>query len=294
VAVVTMRARTAALLTAAGAAALITWSPRLAIGAGPLTRGHAAIENRCAACHAPFRGPSTARCVACHARDSVPSAARAGELGTDRFVTLQGLHRDPGTVDCFACHTDHEGADPANGTKAFAHEQLSRDVLSRCASCHDAVQPADAVHRGPTPCSACHGTTAWTPATFRHDRADAALASRCAECHAEDVPAGDGLHDPAMRACADCHGVDRWTPATFEHARFFQLDRDHDVRCSTCHQDRGQYARYTCYGCHEHTPAGMQREHAEEGITRNLDQCARCHRSADGEGGEHRGRQGED
>jgi len=66
------------------------------------------------------------------------------------------------------------------------------------------------------------------------------------------------------------------------------------VRCTTCHQDRGQYARYTCYGCHEHTLPGMQREHAEEGITRNLDQCARCHRSADGEGGEHRGRRGED
>jgi hypothetical protein len=40
------------------------------------------------------------------------------------------------------------------------------------------------------------------------------------------------------------------------------------------------YKKYTCYGCHEHTPAKIKREHLEEGI-RNFDNCVECHRSGD-------------
>ena len=40
------------------------------------------------------------------------------------------------------------------------------------------------------------------------------------------------------------------------------------------------YSRYTCYGCHEHTPANIRREHIEEGI-RKFDDCFACHRNAD-------------
>jgi hypothetical protein len=293
VAVVTMRAATAALLTSLAAAALLAWSPRNAIGAGRLTAGHADVEDRCTACHAPFRGPRVERCLACHATDRIPSLARGPAIGTDPLETLRALHRDTAATDCFACHTDHDGPDPARATRPFAHETLARDVRARCAACHDAVQPQDAVHRRAAPCSACHRTDAWSPATFRHDSLDGSLAIRCAECHAADLPRDDGLHDPAMRACADCHAVDRWTPATFEHGRWFRLDRDHDVRCATCHEDRQRFAAYTCYGCHEHSRGKMRSAHAEEGIVRDLDRCARCHRSADEhEGGE--GRRGDD
>lgn len=41
--------------------------------------------------------------------------------------------------------------------------------------------------------------------------------------------------------------------------------------------------QYTCYGCHEHTPANMQAKHREEGVSESLDNCVRCHRSASGE-----------
>lgn len=40
------------------------------------------------------------------------------------------------------------------------------------------------------------------------------------------------------------------------------------------------YSRYTCYGCHEHTPDNIRREHIEEGI-RDFDNCVECHRNAD-------------
>ena len=69
-----------------------------------------------------------------------------------------------------------------------------------------------------------------------------------------------------------------WKPATFDHARYFRLDRDHAVACATCHVGN-DYARYTCYGCHEHTPARVRAEHAEEGITA-FEHCVECHRSA--------------
>ena len=47
----------------------------------------------------------------------------------------------------------------------------------------------------------------------------------------------------------------------------------------TCHV-RNDYSAYTCYGCHEHTPANIRREHVDEGI-RQFDNCVECHRSAD-------------
>jgi hypothetical protein len=43
---------------------------------------------------------------------------------------------------------------------------------------------------------------------------------------------------------------------------------------------RDDYSRYTCYGCHEHSPEKIRREHIEEGI-RDFKNCVECHRSAD-------------
>ena len=59
------------------------------------------------------------------------------------------------------------------------------------------------------------------------------------------------------------------------------LDRDHNTTCVTCHTGN-DYKRYTCYGCHEHTPAKVRAEHEEEGI-RDFENCVECHRSADEE-----------
>ncbi|MGQ9768653.1 MAG: hypothetical protein ACUVSS_15535 [Anaerolineae bacterium] len=41
---------------------------------------------------------------------------------------------------------------------------------------------------------------------------------------------------------------------------------------------------YTCYGCHEHTPAKIESEHLEEGIW-NFADCVKCHPTGrEGEG----------
>ena len=80
--------------------------------------------------------------------------------------------------------------------------------------------------------------------------------------------------------------MEQWKPSTFNHDKFFVLYRDHNAACSTCHVNN-DLSRYTCYGCHEHTPAKIHAEHVEEGI-RNFDNCVDCHRNADDEGGERR------
>ena len=78
--------------------------------------------------------------------------------------------------------------------------------------------------------------------------------------------------------CAQCHGPRSWKPATFDHAKLFVLDRDHNTECATCHVN-SDFSRYTCYGCHEHQPAGVRAEHLEEGL-RDFEDCVKCHRSA--------------
>ena len=103
-----------------------------------------------------------------------------------------------------------------------------------------------------------------------------ATRDECQSCHKSPK---DSLHQQITGNCSQCHSQDKWTPATFDHDKYFELDRDHNARCVTCHV-RNDYSRYTCYGCHEHTPENIRRKHIEEGI-RDFDNCVECHRNAD-------------
>jgi hypothetical protein len=186
--------------------------------------------------------------------------------------------------DCFACHTPFKGAvaercitchAPARiglfntrgkrlaGGKAAFHQQLT---TPDCLACHTD-------HAGPA-------LTGHSPATFHHDVLKPAVRGQCATCHA--APATTLHRQFATTSCATCHATSAWKPAHFAHDRLFRLDRDHNVACTTCHVG-GNTRRYTCYGCHEHQPARVLAEHREEGVRGNIDNCARCHRSAEGE-----------
>lgn len=280
-----MRTQAIFLLTLVLAVGIAVLSPRSAITPGTLAHGHQEIAGDCLACHAPFRGTPDARCTSCHAADSIGLARAEPVPGWNPRPGLAGLHRSLTATDCVACHTDHAGSDPASATRPFSHDALEAGARSRCGACHEGNRPADPTHEGLTgECGDCHSVRAWTPAEFDHARV--AGTRGCAACHGSDRPA-DELHRAGAEDCAACHSTRAWTPADFEHDRYFVLDRDHDTRCVTCHDRPGSYKAYTCYGCHEHTPAGMLREHREEGV-QNLDNCARCHRA--GEGGERGGR----
>ncbi|NMG46075.1 class III cytochrome C family protein [Aromatoleum toluvorans] len=184
-------------------------------------------------------------------------------------------------ADCFACHQSLAGAS-----------------AERCITCHEPQNIGRLTSKGQpivkpltkTPfhqklvkddCVACHSDHAGVKryrqqGRFSHALLQADSRDQCDTCHKSPT---DALHQKITGNCGECHGQDKWVPATFDHDKFFRLDRDHNVKCVTCHE-RNDYSRYTCYGCHEHTPADIRREHIEEGI-RKFDNCVECHVSAD-------------
>jgi hypothetical protein len=201
------------------------------------------------------------------------------------------------STDCFACHAPLTGASS-----------------ERCLSCHKPDEIGRLTTKGQpiakplttTPfhqklvsqdCVACHsdhaGVKRFRPqGHFNHALLNAVTREQCQDCHKSPT---DSLHQQISGNCKQCHRQDRWKPATFDHNNYFELDRDHKTECVTCHV-RNDYSRYTCYGCHEHTPAKIRREHVEEGI-RNFDNCVECHRNANehdirGRSAEHEGKRG--
>ena len=190
------------------------------------------------------------------------------------------------TTDCFACHTPLRGA-----------------TADRCIVCHAlpdiglrTTKGAAIVHAKPVKvsfhqklkdqnCMACHSDHAGPKLTqrsrkaFSHAMLRVDTRDRCNTCHA--APTND-LHKALKLGCDQCHKTEAWKPATLAHDKFFPLDKDHNATCVTCHVGNN-YKQYTCYGCHEHTPANMQAKHREEGVAESLDNCVRCHRSASDE-----------
>jgi hypothetical protein len=274
------------------------WKPATfdhARSAFPLTGKH--VGARCEGCHAGqvFKGaPKT--CVGCHQRDD----AHRGQLGSDCAACHQTVGWKPATFDharsAFPLTGRHVGA-RCEGCHAG---QVFKGAPKTCVGCHQ----KDDAHRGQlgSDCAACHQTAGWKPATFDHARSAFPLTgkhvgARCEGCHAGQVFKGApktcvGCHqDPAYHlgafgaACADCHTAAGWRPARYNRPHTFPLDHGKAgvSSCKTCHP--AQLNAYTCYGCHDHTPADIERKHVEEGI-RDFANCARCHPTGREEEGE--------
>jgi hypothetical protein len=183
--------------------------------------------------------------------------------------------------DCFACHVSFVGVSSP-----------------KCVACHKTADIGRLNTKGvplakpltSTPfhqelrvqdCVACHSDHAGVKryhvkGNFDHSLLKSETGKQCQSCHRTP---SDALHKQISGNCGQCHSQIAWTPATFAHDKLFVLDGDHNASCVTCHV-RNDYSRYTCYGCHEHTPANIRRKHLEEGI-RKFDNCVECHRSAD-------------
>ena len=257
--------------------ALVFVFPHLMISPGALIPEHRALTSDCFACHAPLRGASSSLCITCH---KVPDIGLRTTAGVDlaKPSIKASFHQSLTETNCMACHSDHAQPKLVRGDrKPFSHSLLRTDIRDQCASCH--VAPTNTIHRNLTVgCNQCHQAERWKPASFDHALLPKDTLAKCEGCH---KPPTDALHQQIQSNCLSCHGTKAWKPATFDHSKYFLLDRDHNTTCITCHVNN-DYKRFSCYGCHEHTPENIRRKHVKEGIS-NFENCVKCHRSADGE-----------
>ena len=278
------------------------------------------MNARCLACHTDIRaefGDSTqlhgvfaeaAQCRTCHTEHH-GSAGELTVLGANaldhsKFGFSLATHLVTAAGRSFECADCH-------APKSFAF------TASRCESCHREYQPdfmAEHAAEWGANCRSCHDGTAATGSAFDHARTDFALTGAhaqvdCAGCHR---PAGspeplakppvtcigchraDDTHNGSMgEDCAACHSAVNWKDAQFDHTFPLAHGSRRPSECTVCHQDAPRnYERYTCYGCHEHSPQRIAAEHREEGISAaELANCMSCHptgREHEGEGRDRR------
>ena len=264
----------------------------------PLTGKHVAAK--CESCHASQVFKGTAKtCVGCHQKDDT----HKGQFGTDCGACHKTEGWKPATFDHSKSAFPLTGKHVAAKCESCHAGQVFKGTAKTCVGCHQ----KDDTHKGQfgTDCGACHKAEGWKPATFDHSKSAFPLTGKhvtvkCESCHAGQVFKGTaktcvGCHqDPVYHlgafgtACADCHTADAWRPAKYGRQHTFPLDHGESgvSSCKTCHPD--QLKAYTCYGCHEHTLAGIERKHVGEGI-RDFANCMKCHptgREEEGKGGD--------
>lgn len=212
---------------------------------------HAATGGDCGACHtAPWTSTTMAqRCVACHADVAV------------QLVSGKGLHsRMAGTAAapaCVGCHTDHRG--PAASLTFFDHVSVGFPLTGA----HKTVA-----------CDKCHPNALKTNDFTGAPR-------ECFGCHAKD----DAHKGAFGRKCDECHGTTAWDDVSFDHSIFPTNHgaRERKPTCKTCHPV--DVSRYTCFGCHAHTPANVVGQHEGRSLA-DLTDCIRCHKGGRTEGGD--------
>ena len=184
-------------------------------------------------------------------------------------------------ANCYACHISFKGASAEKCTQCHKPVNIGRLTTQGAPIVKPLTSTPFHQKLVSQECMACHSDHAGVKryhleGSFNHAMLQKDAVKQCETCHKSPT---DALHKQITGNCAQCHTQKKWTPATFDHDKYFVLDRDHNASCITCHV-RNDYSRYSCYGCHEHTPANIRREHIEEGI-RNFENCVECHRSAD-------------
>jgi hypothetical protein len=271
-------------------------------------------------------------CSGCHGKEvSAFNPLTCGRCHADLDAAYMHMHQATFGADCLDCH---DGLDTYG--KAFDHNQAPFPLqgahsVSDCAGCHLGARTIqdlrlasqrcsdchalDDAHAGEfgEDCAACHTPEGWEGASFDHSRTAFPLTGvhsslACESCHAGGVFDGTSAECESCHAepiyhqnlfggdCAACHTSDGWSPARYDDPHIFPINHGEGGTnaCRTCHAE--SLAAYTCYSCHQHTPANIQAKHLEE-VGPDFQDCTHCHAAGqkegdEGEEGDHEG--GED
>lgn len=248
--------------------------PHTMINPGELIEGHKELKDKCVSCHKPFWGVETDKCIECHKLSEIGKVlTTATEPKTDKEKIY--FHEYLEGQECTACHSDHNGLVPDAQKSKFDHELLSAAVINKCNSCHDSN--SDDFHKQVSPdCKNCHNTKGWkSEVVFKHELILGVAKNNCISCHKKP---DDTYHASFDDNCYKCHNTSKWLPSTFDHTSYFELDKDHNTKCITCHAS-SNFKTYTCYGCHEHSQSNIMNKHIEEGIN-DFSNCVSCHKGA--------------
>ena len=176
------------------------------VSPGELSKGHASLEDNCAACHSPLKGVEAKNCIVCHANN---------EAILQRQPTA--FHAD--IQNCSACHLEHQGRTPS--TTKMDHVALARIGVKEIER-----KPQKAALDAPALKSwLAEMKSAPHQSAHPNLRPEEALLN-CAACHkTKDRHVGLFGSD-----CASCHATDKWAIAEFRHPPSSSMD------CAQCHQ----------------------------------------------------------
>ncbi|MFM8272366.1 MAG: hypothetical protein ACKODX_08520 [Gemmata sp.] len=263
----------------------------------------------CAGCHAEPKvhlGQFGTDCQKCHGTDTWRTAAALGGSGPggafDHSKTAFPLTGHHSQTDCKKCHVSN----------------TFKGTPTSCVACH----PEPKTHLGKfgTDCQKCHTTSDWRlvgfntgggNAVFDHSKTAFPLTGKhatgdCRKCHADNKFKGTptacvACHpEPKVHAqskfgtdCQKCHTTATWANATLgDYKHTFPVA--HGAKrsknaCATCHKGSDGYVTYTCYGCHEHNPDKVARQHKKINDPLVLANCVKCHKNGRGNGRERAG-----
>lgn len=249
---------------------------------------------RCSPCHADVhRGERGNNCAQCHTTQAWlgPHMMRGHEKGR---LLLTGAHE---AVPCRQCHIDGN----------------FKLVFTVCYQCHqeqyqDAKKPDHVTTNFNHDCALCHATTGWRPVTFDHGTTQFLMTGahtrtpcqschvnsdyrlqyvNCYQCHeAQFKQSANPNHVMAdfPHDCSPCHSTTVWRPSVFTHDQqnfriFVGRHRNLWSACSDCHQYPGNFAAYSCLGCHGEGDTNARHLKAT-GYTYASPACYSCHREA--------------
>jgi hypothetical protein len=137
----------------------IIFFPYYTINPGVMIEDHMHLKNDCLSCHTLGAGAQTEKCIKCHKLSEIGLRTVDGITRETFNSKSNHLHQSIINIQCYDCHTEHNGLSRKNATINFKHDVLSADLQRKCVDCHSPQKPEDNIHKFLTMnCSECHST----------------------------------------------------------------------------------------------------------------------------------------